>query len=134
MGFPCPLAHDDLTLFDQEDHGAVSAGLASLAIDLDLEYSRYLPLFENSVSLLGYYVAPTDEPHKFTILAVAQADSPPDFLPRGKRLSVGNLSWMTLGEIAGSLSSFDGWTQFLFAEIEGIGNRLQTDAQPTLLP
>jgi hypothetical protein len=134
MGFPCPIVQSDLTLFDTTDHGAVSAGIASMAVDLDLEFSRYLPLFEQTARLLGFYVAPTAQPHQHSVLAVTEVESPGDFLPRGRRLSVGQVRWMSMSEILDSIESFDEWTQFLFAQLGALGNRIQSDAEPSLFP
>lgn len=51
LGFPIPLCHDDLTLFDVDDHGLVAAGLTGVANDLDLEFSADFPSFELSAEL-----------------------------------------------------------------------------------
>jgi hypothetical protein len=37
VGFSCPVVYDDLTLFDQADHGIVESGVRALTVDLNLD-------------------------------------------------------------------------------------------------
>jgi hypothetical protein len=37
VGFFCPVVYDDLTLFDQADHGIVESGVRALTVDLNLD-------------------------------------------------------------------------------------------------
>lgn len=133
VGFTSPLVHDDLTLFDMEDHGAVISALSSVSMDLDLEYSRYLPYFETSSNLVGCYLVPTLEEYRFTLLAIVEVEAPADFLPIGKRLSVGNMSWRTFSEIVDSPLVYDDWSRYLFNESRQIWDRLGRYGQPDLL-
>jgi hypothetical protein len=118
LGFPIPICHDDLTLFDVDDHGIVAAGLTAVANDLDLEFSAEFPSFEVSAEFqcLIPVLLETDTP---ALIGVVSVESPPDFEPIGRRLAVGNLEWRSVkGRWA--RSGFDPWSKAILDELPSI--------------
>jgi hypothetical protein len=116
LGFSSPLAHDDMTLFDFDDHGLVSAGLTAVAIDLDVEFSSDLPKFEEVAFLHSCPVVPTKAGGK-SLLGVVRVEAPPTFEPTGKRLAINDLCWMRLSERRGVSAEFDPWSRYLLKEL-----------------
>lgn len=116
IGFPIPICHDDLTLLDQDDHGAISAGLTAVAMDLDLEFSPEFPAFEQSADLIGIVAAPSDETG-IVLFAVVSVTAVERFQPSGRRLAVGSLHWRSLGQSDISSGDFDPASMFLMEKL-----------------
>lgn len=115
VGFPTPVCHDDMTLFDMEDHGIVSAGLTGVAIDLDLEFSSELPRFERSASLTSLELVP-DKFTGFSLLGIVELLAPAEFEPTNKRLAIGELEWFDPNSPRHRIYDFDPWSQYLIRE------------------
>ncbi len=110
LGFTVPVEHDDMTLFEFDNHGVINAGLTAAAIDLDLEFSRDLPYFENNSKFSGclFY----ERPNQHALLGIVKITSPEFFYPETKRLAINELGWVDLCNIP--KHNFDPWTeQFL---------------------
>jgi hypothetical protein len=121
LGFPIPICHDDLTLFDLDDHGIVQAGLTAVANDLDLEFSPEFPSFELSAELVG--LAPLLlEGSARVLVGVVSVEAPPNFEPLGKRLAIGNLEWLRLGAHL-SRSNFDPWSRDMLMRLPSLLDR-----------
>jgi hypothetical protein len=116
IGFTSPLAHDDMTLFDYDDHGLVSAGLTAVAIDLDVEFSSDLPRFEEVAYLHSCPLVPTRAAGK-TLLGVVRVEAPTSFEPTRRRLAINDLRWMRISERRGSTADFDPWSRYLLREL-----------------
>jgi hypothetical protein len=115
LGFPVPICHDDMTLFDIEDHGVVSAGLTAVAIDLDLEFSAEFPSFEQSAHLASVHIVP--EPIAGNaLLCLVKVSAPSEFDPVGRRLAVQDLSWMLTDDALSASSSLDPWSRIMAQE------------------
>ena len=116
IGFPIPICHDDMTLFDIEDHGIVSAGLTAVAIDLDLEFSIDFPRFEQEAQLRTLVSIP-ERNGSLSLVGLVEVEAPEDFEPIGRRLAVGGLEW-TGPQFSGyRLNDFDPWSQHLLREM-----------------
>jgi hypothetical protein len=116
LGFSCPISHDDMTLFDYEDHGLVSAGLTALAIDLDVEFSSDFPRFEEDAYLHYCLIIPGPRGVR-SLLGVVRVEAPESFEPTRKRLAINDLAWMSLGDRRTRLTEFDPWSRYLLREL-----------------
>jgi hypothetical protein len=114
IGFYTPVVDEDLSLFEQEDHGIVSSGLRALATDLDLPGNEYWPIL-NSYSELRSFVISERNTSK-DLLAVV-AFSCPDWLdPLSKRLAINDLEWLDLRVPLNHEDDFDPWSQAIMPE------------------
>jgi hypothetical protein len=118
LGFPVPICHDDLTLFDIDDHGIVAAGLTAVANDLDLEFSAEFPSFEVSAEFqcLVPVVVESETP---ALVGIVPVEAPPNFEPIGRRLAVGNLEWRPARE-RWAKYGFDPWSRDILAQLPSI--------------
>jgi len=118
LGFPVAICHDDLTLFDVDDHGIVAAGLTAVANDLDLEFSAEFPSFELGAEFRRLIpILPDTE--ESALVGVVTLEAPPDFEPTGRRLAVGNLEWRPASE-RWPKSGFDPWSKAILDELPSI--------------
>jgi hypothetical protein len=117
IGFSSPLAHDDLTLFDIDDHGLVSAGLTALAIDLDFEFSSEFPRFEEIAKLQACAVVPGPA-GVASLLGIVRVEAPADFEPTKRRLAINDLSWLNLRPRKSRLTDFDPWSRHILREVQ----------------
>ncbi len=114
LGFTVPVEHDDMTLFEFENHGVVNAGLTAAAIDLDLEFSRDLPFFENNSKFLGCLFF--EHRGKSALLGLVKVASPGFFYPETKRLAVNDLGWVE--PFDKPRYSFDPWTEHFLSWVQ----------------
>jgi hypothetical protein len=116
LGFPTPVCHDDLTLFDRDDHGLVSSGLTGVANDLDLEFSPEFPSFEVSATLLGLTHVPSKRQHG-ALVGVVSVEAPEGFEPSDRRLAIGSLEWARVDEVVARRSDLDPWSRTLLGAL-----------------
>lgn len=112
LGFPSALCHDDLTLFDRDDHGAVSAGLTAVANDLDLEFSPEFPTFELSAEFKGLVHVPSNRQHG-ALVGLVFVEAPVGFEPSDRRLAIGHLEWASFEDCLSRRGDFDPWSRAL---------------------
>lgn len=114
IGFYAPVSDDDLSLFEQSDHGIVSSGIKALATDLDLQERELWPVL-NERSKLETFLYPQSHPSS-DLLAVV-AFSCPDWLdPTSKRLAINDLEWLDLRSPPNHCEDFDPWSQAILSE------------------
>jgi len=119
LGFPIPLCHDDMTLFDMEDHGLANAGLTAVAIDLDLEFSAELPWLEQSAYISGLIPIP-DRSGQIDLVGVVNLEAPGNFEPTGRRLAIGDLEWVEPEKRNHKSRAFDPWSRFIWREFPSL--------------
>jgi len=115
IGFPVPLCHDDMTLFELESHGIVSAGLTATAIDLDLEFSAEFPSFEEDARL-DALIPVSGEKGEVALAGIVLVQAPADFEPAGRRLSVSELRWLSLNNSGIRVRDLDPWSKNLLRQ------------------
>ena len=122
IGFYTPVIDEDVSLFDQQDHGIVASGIRALATDLDLHDPALSYLLEQS-SKLQKFVLPS-EPSCHDLLAVLSFDCPDWLDPTTKRLAINDLEWMDLSHPPNHREDFDPWSQAILydARTAAIGN------------
>jgi hypothetical protein len=120
IGFSTPVVHDDMTLFDYEDHGLVSAGLTALAIDLDIEFSGYLPKIEDAARLQACPIVP-GAPGGLNMLGLVRVEVPAHFEPGGRRLAIRDLEWLPADMRRQRLNEFDPWSRYVLKEFPLVG-------------
>ena len=114
IGFYTPVIDDDMSLFEQTDHGIVSSGVKALVTDLDLQEKELWPML-SQCSELRTFVYPDDQPAR-DLLAVV-AFSCPDWLdPTSKRLAINDLEWLDLRSPPNHREDFDPWSQAVLSE------------------
>ena len=109
IGFYTPVIDQDLSLFDQQDHGIVSSGIRALATDLDMQDPGLSSMFEECSRLLTF-VLPR-EPSCQDLLAVVSFTCPDWLDPTTKRLAINDLEWMDLRHPPNHREDFDPWSQ-----------------------
>src|SRR5690606_31737873 len=97
----------DMTFFEFDNHGVVNAGLTAAAIDLDLEFSRDLPFFENNSRFLGCLFF--EHRCETALLGLVKVTTPEFFYPETKRLAVNELGWIE--PFNKPQYSFDPWSE-----------------------
>jgi hypothetical protein len=115
LGFPVPLCHDDMTLFEIESHGIVSAGLTAAAIDLDLEFSAEFPYFEEDARL-DALIPVTGSKGEMALAGIVLVQAPVNFEPAGRRLSVSELRWLTQTKSELNIRELDPWSRILLRQ------------------
>lgn len=114
IGFYTPVIDNDLSLFEQTDHGIVSSGVRALAADLDLQEQELWPVLSER-SRLASFLYPQSDPSS-DLLAVV-AFSCPDWLdPITKRLAINDLEWLDLRSPPNHCEDFDPWSQAILSE------------------
>lgn len=112
LGFSTPICHDDLTLFDQQDHGIVAAGLTGVANDLDLEFSPEFPRFEVSAQFQALVHVPSNRQYG-ALVGLVLVEAPVGFEPSSRRLAIGHLEWSSFEVACGRKADFDPWSRTL---------------------
>jgi hypothetical protein len=113
VGFFSPVVHDDLTLFDQVDHGIVSCGMRALSLDLDLPDE---PGLLSDAELAGFVCATNDDPPN--ILGLIRFRSPDWFEPLTRRLAINDLDWHDLTLPINHIEDFDPWSQLVLTNAQ----------------
>lgn len=109
IGFFTPVVQNDLTLFDQIDHGIVASGMRTLNIDLDL--NSYIAI-EDSAEL-DCFVCTKEASGPKNLLAVVRFRCPDWFEPLTRRLAINDLRWQDLSAPVNYLEDFDPWSQLV---------------------
>jgi hypothetical protein len=108
VGFFAPVVQDDLTLFDQADHGIVASGLRSLSFDLNLPNQ---PELARSASLRCFLCTSGEDPPN--ILGLVSFQSPSWFEPLTRRLAINDLSWHDISLAVNHFEDFDPWSRLV---------------------
>jgi hypothetical protein len=116
IGFFSPVVHDDLTLFDQADHGIVASGIRALTLDLSLTPE---PEFARRADLRCFICVNEDNPPNLLGLVCLQA---PEWLePLTRRLAINDLSWHDIDVPVNYYEDFDPWSRLI---LENVGKVL----------
>jgi hypothetical protein len=126
-GFFCPVVHDDLTLFDQTDHGIVESGVRALTVDLNLAADSQLA---RRAELKAFLCASHDDPPNLLGLIAFQA--PEYFEPLTRRLAINDLAWHDTRVQLNHYEDFDPWSQLILENLSEVlgGQELDADAAP----
>ena len=115
IGFFCPVVHDDLTLFDQADHGIVASGLRAVSVDLNLTPDLQL---SRGAELKGFICANNDDPPNLLGIIAFQA---PEWLePITRRLAINDLAWHDLDCQINHYEDFDPWSRLVLENLTGL--------------
>ena len=123
VGFFSPVVHDDLTLFDQDDHGIVASGVRTLADDMNL---RPDPLLKRSAKLGAFLCVNDDNPPNLLGLITFQA--PDWFEPFTRRLAINDLAWHDLRVQLNHYEDFDPWSRLILGNIRKVLARPEQNA------
>jgi hypothetical protein len=115
VGFYAPVVRSDRSLFDQIDHGLVSSGIETLAIDLDLTGDSAWNELASRAELKSLVYMNFDL--KADLLGVVRLDCPSWFEPLTRRLAINDLSWQDLGSSPNHLEDYDPWSRVVFGLI-----------------
>ncbi|MCP3460722.1 winged helix-turn-helix domain-containing protein [Bradyrhizobium sp. CCGUVB23] len=115
VGFFCPVVHDDLTLFDQEDHGIVASGLRAVSVDLSLSTDLQL---SRGAELKGFICANNDNP--LNLLGVVAFQAPEWLEPITRRLAINDLAWHDLKFQINHYEDFDPWSRLVLENLTGL--------------
>lgn len=118
IGFSTPVSRYDESLFDRSDHGALRAGLAAMAVDLDVRFGVGRASPEGAARLL-YYVTPDEEAEPNALLAVIKFVADEGFEPFSKRLAINDLAWIDIERSFNDLDDFDPWSKHIIANQRG---------------
>jgi len=108
IGFFSPVVQDDLTLFDQADHGIVSCGMRALSFDLNLPNQ---PELLRDAELECFICATDDDPPN--ILGLIRFQTPDWFEPLTRRLAINDLAWHDLSVPINHIEDFDPWSRLV---------------------
>jgi hypothetical protein len=115
IGFFCPVVHDDLTLFDQADHGIVASGVRALTVDLNLAAN---PQLSRGAALRSFICATEESSLNLLGLVTLQA---PDWLePLTRRLAINDLAWHDLRLQVNHSEDFDPWSQVILENLQEV--------------
>lgn len=116
VGFYTPVIDQDLSLFDQKDHGIVSSGIRAIATDLDLHDAGLSSVLEE-YSTLRAFVLPS-VPTSHDLLAVVSFSCPDWLDPTTKRLAINDLEWLDLNRLPNHREDFDPWSQAILYDAQ----------------
>ncbi len=114
VGFFSPVVHDDLTLFDQADHGIVASGIRALTVDLN---SMPDPQLTRTAVLRSFICANEDDLPNLLGLITFQA--PDWFEPFSRRLAINDLAWHDLQVPVNHFEDFDPWSRLISKTYRG---------------
>jgi len=120
VGFFSPVVHDDLTLFDQADHGIVASGMRALSFDLNLPNQ---PELVRSASLQCFICASDDNPPN--MLGLVHFQSPEWFEPLTRRLAINDLSWHDINRTVNHFEDFDPWSRLVLEHAQKTLGRVE---------
>jgi len=113
VGFYNLVTGDDLTLFDQDDHGVLSSGIKAISMDLDLPAASLEEA--GRLSRSGFVYAFTDD--HYDLLGLIKCECPEWFEPLGRRLSLNNLAWLDATHCPNDPDDFDPWSQLMLKRV-----------------
>jgi len=111
VGFFTPVVEDDRTLFDQLDHGIVSAGVRALSVDLDLPQDAMWRRVSDSSKIDCFLLSSSNGAHD--LLALVLFRCPDWFEPLTRRLAINDLRWHDLSMPINHIEDFDPWSQLV---------------------
>jgi hypothetical protein len=118
IGFYTPVLAGDLGLFDQADHGIVTSGVRSLAMDLDLLDRQLWDTLASGAELRSFVFADaqitggaTDFSVGADLLAVVVFSCPEWLDPTTKRLAINDIEWLNLQLPRNHEEDFDPWSR-----------------------
>jgi hypothetical protein len=112
IGFFTPVVEDDLTLFDQQDHGILSAGIRAVCIDLDLPRDQVWRRIAESTNIECFMFSNNGHGAR-DLLAVICLRCPDWFEPLTRRLAINDLRWHDLGMPINHIEDFDPWSRLV---------------------
>lgn len=112
IGFFCPVVHDDLTLFDQADHGIVASGLRAVSVDLNLTPDLQL---SRGAELKGFVCAHDDG--RPNLLGIITFQAPEWLEPITRRLAINDLAWHDLQFQINHYEDFDPWSRLVLENL-----------------
>lgn len=118
IGFFSPVVHDDLTLFDQTDHGIVSSGMRALSFDLNLPNQ---PELMHDAELACFVCTADEDPPN--ILGLIRFQTPKWFEPLTRRLAINDLAWHDLRVPVNHIEDFDPWSRLVLAHVQQVVGR-----------
>jgi hypothetical protein len=121
LGFFSPVVQDDLSLFDQTDHGIVASGMRALNVDLNLNAEFELA----SSARLDSFVCTREDKGTKNLLAVVYFDCPDWFEPLTRRLAINDLRWHDLSTPVNHVEDFDPWSQLVLDHAQRTAGKVQ---------
>jgi HB1, ASXL, restriction endonuclease HTH domain len=115
VGFFCPVVHDDLSLFDQADHGIVTSGMRAVSVDLNLTPDLQL---SRNAELKGFICANDD--NRPNLLGIIVFEAPEWLEPITRRLAINDLAWHDLQLPINHHEDFDPWSRLVLENLEGV--------------
>ena len=112
IGFFTPVIEDDLTLFDQSDHGIVSAGIRAVSVDLDLPREDVWQRIAEQSTIDCFLLSSRNGTHDLLALILFQC--PDWFEPLTRRLAINDLHWHDLSMPINHIEDFDPWSRLVF--------------------
>jgi hypothetical protein len=115
IGFFSPVVENDLTLFDQADHGIVASSMRTLSFDLNLPYESELA---GRANLRSFVCATADDPPN--LLGLVSFDTPEWFEPLTRRLAINDLSWHDMNLTINHFEDFDPWSRLVLSHAQKV--------------
>ncbi|MBS87897.1 MAG: hypothetical protein CMN64_08460 [Sphingobium sp.] len=113
IGFYNLVTGNDLTLFDQDDHGILGSGIKAVSMDLDLPIQSMEDAAR--MSRCGFVYSRTDG--RGDLLGLIKYDCPDWFEPIGRRLSLNDLAWLDATHVPNDPNDFDPWSQLMLKRV-----------------
>jgi hypothetical protein len=121
LGFFSPVVQDDLSLFDQTDHGIVASGMRALNVDLNLNAEYELA----RSAKLDSFVCTREDTGTRNLLAIVFFNCPGWFEPLTRRLAINDLKWHDLSTPVNHLEDFDPWSQLVLEHAQRTIGKVQ---------
>lgn len=116
IGFFAPVVKSDRGLFDQHDHGILSSGLETLAVDLDMSGDAAWHEIAADASVQSIVYAETGQ--RADLLGVVRINCPNWFEPLTRRLAINDLSWHDLSVPTNHFDDYDPWSQIVLQQAQ----------------
>ena len=107
--FCAPLTQNDRSLFDRRYHGALASSISTVAVDLDLEYSKAFQEIERSSRLSGGFFSELEGGNYGVLVSTVRL--PSDYGVFTRRLAITDLQWMLLPDFFDREEEFDLWSR-----------------------
>lgn len=117
IGFYAPVIKADHSLFSQADHGLVTSGLETLAIDLDMANDAEWHDLATNAHLQTLVYAEIGQ--RADLLGVVRLDCPSWFEPLTRRLAINDLTWHDLSKPTNHIEDYDPWSQIVLHLAKG---------------
>lgn len=113
VGFYNLVTDNDITLFERDDHGVLSSGIRTIAMDLDLPVDVII----NSDSMQYSSFMCTFAEKGADLLAVMKYECPNWYEPLNRRLSLNDLTWLDATHVPNNMDDFDPWSQAVLQRV-----------------